>query len=99
MFPEKIEIREKKLLFITWQDGGITQIRLVNLRRACPCALCNADRESQGPDYIPLYNDDEITITNIKVMGYYGINVEWKDGHNTGIYEFNHLKKISQTNS
>lgn len=95
MFPDKLEIREKEKLFIAWSDGTESQIRLANLRRACPCAICNADREQQGPDYIPLFNDAEIKVTNIKVVGYYGINIQWKDGHNTGIYEFNQLKKLS----
>jgi len=98
MFPDKIEIKEKKKLLIAWPDGTQSDIRLVNLRRACPCAICNADREAQGPDYIPLYSDAETTVSNIKVVGYYGINIQWKDGHNTGIYEFNHLKKLSQNN-
>lgn len=95
MFPDKIQLKDKNKLFIAWPDGSESYIRLANLRRACPCAICNADRETQGPNYIPLYNDDEISIVNIKVIGYYGINVVWKDGHNTGIYEFSQLKQLN----
>lgn len=96
MLPDKIEIKDKTKLYIAWPDNSESVIRLVNLRRACPCAVCNAEREEQGPDYIPIYNDDQIAVKDIKLMGYYGIKIRWKDGHDTGIYEFSHLQKLTQ---
>ncbi|MGE5402059.1 MAG: DUF971 domain-containing protein [Ignavibacteriales bacterium] len=96
MAPVQIKIKDKKFLFIRWGDTSESSIRLANLRRVCPCAVCNAERDRQGNDYIPLYNDDEVTIMNVKIVGYYGINVQWKDGHNLGIYDYEGLKRLSE---
>ena len=96
MFPEQIKVQNKKILYIKWDDGSESKIKLANLRRNCPCALCNSDREKQGMNYIPLYNENEITIENVNVIGYYALSLSWKDGHKTGIYEFERLKNLAE---
>jgi DUF971 family protein len=58
--------------------------------------MCSEERNKQGKDYIPIYNDDQVTIQNLKLVGYYGINVQWKDGHKLGIYEYGFLKRIAE---
>jgi DUF971 family protein len=31
---------------------------------------------------------------NIEEVGAYAIRIDWSDGHNTGIYSFDHLRSI-----
>lgn len=99
MTPVQIQIRDKKYLHIKWDDNTESLIKLANLRRYCPCAVCNAEREEQGPDYIPIYNTVQVTIKDIKVIGYYALNIKWEDGHSTGIYEYERLKGLGTEKS
>ena len=93
MSPKKIQVNDGFLL-IDWNDNKTSKIKLSNLRKNCPCAVCAADNEEQGEKYIPLYSGDQLQITEIKIVGHYAVNINWKDGHNTGIYEFEQLRNL-----
>jgi DUF971 family protein len=95
MFPLKINLIKENIV-IDWESGNKTQYKLANLRKNCPCAICVSEKESRGDTYIPIYSGDQLKIEDIRVMGNYGLNVIWKDGHNTGIYEFEQLEKLMQ---
>lgn len=97
MIPRKINIKEN-FLVITWDNGRDSNYKLANLRKACPCAVCNSERENHGSSYIPIYTGDQLRISDIKIMGNYGMNIIWKDGHDTGIYEFDQLSKLQDQN-
>lgn len=89
-------VREKKELFIRWDDSVDTKVELKTLRKLCPCASCSEQRLNQSLSYIPLYFEDQIKVDKIIEIGSYAIGISWKDGHNTGIYEFPLLRQISQ---
>lgn len=98
MVPEKIRLTKNQELIVRWDDKIESVIKLANLRRNCPCAICNSERDDRGTKYIPLYTLEQLTIDKISQVGTYAISVNWKDGHNTGIYEYNHLRSISKPN-
>lgn len=95
MKPVKISIKDKEFLRVVWDDGKVQNIKLMELRRECPCALCKAALEEEGSTYIPIYTLDQLSITEIKTVGFYGLNIVWRDGHNTGIYQYNDLLKMN----
>jgi DUF971 family protein len=95
MLPVSIKVIDKEFIAIEWNDGDKSRIKLSSLRNNCPCALCAADRENRGDKYFPIFSSDELTLTGVNMIGNYAVSVTWKDGHNTGIYEFGYLKKIS----
>lgn len=97
MLPLKINTADNFLL-VLWDNGSEAKYKLANLRKACPCAICSSEKENRGDSYIPIYTGDQLHISDIKVIGNYGINIIWKDGHNTGIYEFNQLSKLQSQN-
>ena len=35
-----------------------------------------------------------LKMLNVEAVGHYAIKIDWSDGHNTGIYSFDHLRKI-----
>ncbi len=96
MNPLQIKVLEKDKLFIKWDDNFEGIIPLMKLRRSCPCAVCHADRDEQSSTYIPIYTLDQLIITSINVVGHYALAIIWKDGHNTGIYEFKQLRNLSE---
>ena len=94
MKPSKIKIREKEFLEITWNNSELKSIKLVNLRNNCPCAICAAEKEEWGAKYIPIYTNEQLTISKINIVGSYAISIEWTDGHSTGLYDFDYLYKL-----
>jgi DUF971 family protein len=95
MKPVQIKLIDKKKLFIRWDDETESEIGLEKLRKRCPCATCLAEREKLSKSYIPVLNENQVKIANINQVGSYAIGVAWKDGHNTGIYEYPFLKKLA----
>lgn len=95
MRPVQVKVVDKKKLFIKWDDETESEISLEKLRKFCPCATCLTEREKQSKTYIPILTENQVKITNINQVGSYAIGITWKDGHNTGIYEFPFLKNLA----
>lgn len=94
MQPVKIKVRDKEFLDVTWDNGETDSIKLSNLRYSCPCAICGAEHDEWGKSYIPLYTKEQLTITNIQIVGTYAVGIEWADGHNTGLYDYEYLIQL-----
>ncbi len=95
MHPVKIKIENNSILSILWNNGEKNEIELRELRKFCPCATCLAEREKQSSKYIPIFSENQITVQTINQVGKYAIQIHWKDGHNTGIYEYPFLRNLS----
>lgn len=95
MQPEKIKILKNKYLWIKWNDDKESKISLQKMRTMCPCATCLAERDNQSTNYIPLLLSSQITVSGIEAVGSYAIQINWQDGHNTGIYEYTFLKNLA----
>ena len=85
-------------LAIKWDDGSESFIPLESLRRACPCAGCKGEMDILGN----LYKNPEAPLTakslelvRIVSVGGYAIQPVWADGHGTGIYSFEYLKRVA----
>lgn len=96
MSPVKIKINDKEKLYIKWDDDFEGTIQLMKLRRNCPCAVCQAEKDEQSSTYIPIFTLDQLKVTSMNIVGHYALAVAWKDGHNTGIYEFKQLRNLSE---
>jgi len=75
----------------------VHRIPFAELRRACPCAGCRgepgfAGRFAAQPELRP--GEDELA--DISLVGAYGLNAVWADGHNTGIYTFTRLRELGE---
>jgi DUF971 family protein len=83
---------------IKWDDGSESFVRLETLRRACPCAGCKGEADVMGNVYKaparPLL-PQALHLLRIVNIGSYGIQPVWADGHTTGIYSFDYLKRIA----
>ncbi len=96
--PLKVKLSDANNLRIEWDDNSHSSFDLMMLRRFCPCATCIADRTKQSKNYIPIFSREQITLVEIKTIGNYAIGIKWKDGHNTGIYEYRFLYKLAGKN-
>ena len=84
-------------LAIAWKDGAETFLPLEFLRRACPCAACGGEPDVLGNILRPnvSYSDNSFELTGFQIVGGYAVQPRWADGHNTGIYSFQYLRRLS----
>jgi DUF971 family protein len=87
-------------LAIKWDDGGEDFIPLEALRRSCPCAGCKGETDIMGNVYknpeAPL-TPKSFVLRKIVSVGGYAVQPLWGDGHNTGIYSFEYLRRVAGT--
>jgi len=90
---------------IAWKDGHHSHYTFQFLRDACPCALCNDEREKSGrkagtppaavPGALPMYRE-AVRPTEVHPAGKYAITFTWNDGHQHGIYSWEYLREMCQ---
>jgi DUF971 family protein len=86
---------------IIWSDGHASHYDFAYLRDQCPCALCNDERHRKaalGPSAsagasLPLFKP-KARARAAAGVGNYAIQIEFTDGHSTGIYSFEYLREI-----
>jgi DUF971 family protein len=85
-------------LAIKWDDGTESFISLEKLRRRCPCAGCKGEVDVMGNLYKaparPL-TPNAFQLARINLVGGYAVQPVWADGHNTGLFSFDYLKKVA----
>ncbi len=85
-------------LAIQWNDGIESYLDLQFLRRACPCAACGGEPDVLGNIIRPnaSYSENSFELAGFEIVGGYALQPRWRDGHGTGIYSFQYLRRISQ---
>lgn len=83
-------------LAIVWSDGHETYFPLENLRKACPCAVCNGEPDVMGRGDKPRvrHTAASFELSSYERVGGYGWQPVWADGHNTGIYSVDYLRRL-----
>ena len=89
-------------LAIKWNDGSESFVTLEKLRRHCPCAGCKGEADImghvyKGPDK-PL-PPAAFQLRRIGNVGGYALQPVWGDGHSTGLFSFDYLKRVADAPS
>ena len=98
--PEHLAISKSKGIKIDWKDGHTSEYGLRYLRHHGPCAVCSGSHGTppQAPPLEPspfqMYQAP-LKMVTVEPVGNYAIRILWSDGHGSGIYSFEHLRKIS----
>ena len=82
-------------LGIIWNDSHQSLYSVRNLRLACHCANC-IDEWTREKIIDEKRIPDDIRPVQMETVGRYAIKIEWTDGHNTGIYPFDALRKLCE---
>ena len=80
------------VLVLDWSDGATTRHPVRELRLACRCAAC-VDEWTNASLLDPSSVPADVRPIRIEPVGRYGLQVEWSDGHSTGIYTFDSLRE------
>ena len=105
--PAKVRVllTEGKGLEIDWADGHRSAWSFKWLRDACPCATCKEERDQEGrkpgqpkkkaAELLPMYTPPAKP-ASAQAVGKYAIQFNWLDGHNSGIYSWDYLRRVCQ---
>ncbi len=92
--PTQIIEESDSSVSIMWSDDTSTNYTAPQLRRSCPCATCVNEWTGEK-----ILKDDQIaedlSFSHISIVGRYALNFHFSDGHNTGIFSFDYLRKLA----
>ena len=96
MQPSRIELIQGDLA-VAWDDSSESFIGLERLRRECPCAICQGEpdvmgRRLRGPPVT--LTPSSFELTRFEKVGGYALQLWWGDGHSTGLYTFDLLRRL-----
>jgi DUF971 family protein len=91
--------RNEGYLEINWSDGQACRYPLSQLREACPCVECRGGHERMGREFDPqnilvLTPKRSYQCDRIDLVGNYALMPTWDDGHHTGIYTWDYLRRL-----
>ena len=71
-------------------------IKAAVLRRSCPCATCGGEPDVLGNISRPSvsYTENSFKLAGFQTVGGYTLQLQWGDGHGTGIYSFQYLRRL-----
>lgn len=90
--PEAIP--ENGELLVRFGDGKEVRVPNKKLRISCQCALCVNEFTGQpilNPDSVP----EDIKIESVSTLGNYAVGIVWSDGHSSGIFPWEHIKRVA----
>ena len=82
-------------LRILWEDGVETVHASRALRIRCPCAACVDEmtgRRILRPENVAA----DVYPTAIHYVGRYALQFVWSDGHDTGFFPFEYLRRLGE---
>lgn len=94
--PLRINETSPRGIAIDWNDERQTRHTYRNLRFQCQCAYCR--EEMTGRELIRLEDvPEDIHPLKIIPVGTYALRFDWSDGHSTGIYAFDLLLELAES--
>jgi len=93
--PKNLQVLGAELA-IAWNDGAESYLKLTDLRRLCPCAECQGERDILGrlmkPPARPL-TAESYQVRGTSPVGGYALQIFWGDGHSDGLYTYMKLRE------
>lgn len=90
---------------IEWKDGHQSAWNFAWLRNGCPCAVCNEERTAAGRaigvakpkagGLLVMYEAPPRPL-EVTPVGKYALRFKWNDGHESGIYSWEYLRRMCQ---
>ena len=93
--PKPVATAQPGFLHIHWPDGAPSELPNFNVRASCSCARC-VDEFTGEPILDVVSIPPDIEIEAIQPLGNYAIAITWSDGHGSGIFSWDHLRKLTE---
>jgi len=93
--PRDVHLHDREVPQIVWSDGVVMNFEHRALRLACPCAACRDEMSG-----VRLLDETavpaDIKVAAVRLVGQYGLNLVFSDGHSSGIYTFELLRQLGK---
>jgi len=102
----KVHVSTGAGLDIGWADGHSSHYDFAYLREHCPCAMCDDERRKKqnftahapstpnaATAVLPMFKPRP-GARAAKAVGNYALQIDFSDGHTTGIYSYDYLRSI-----
>jgi len=103
IYPVELSKTENRSVVIVWNDDVRHEIPFMALRKGCQCAHCSEERVNPKPaaptNQLTVLSAAQARPLDIEVMhpvGNYAYNIHFSDGHQSGIYTFDLLRRIGE---
>jgi DUF971 family protein len=89
--PLDVQVKnENGVVVVKWGDGHTSTLPMRRLRGYCPCALCQGHESGKLK-----WQENKVTgIFDVELVGRYAVTFKFADGHNTGIFRWDTLRKL-----
>jgi DUF971 family protein len=91
--PTRIDQHSRTEMLLSWNTGDAFSVPYVELRLYCPCANC-VDEHTGERTIQRSAIDPSIRPTGVQLIGRYAIQINWNDGHSTGMYHYDRLFEL-----
>jgi DUF971 family protein len=97
-YPVELTRTADHQLRIVWSDQITQELPNRFLRQQCPCAHCRekATATPASPAMLPILAPADLMpleILEMRPVGNYGFNIQFSDGHASGIYTLDWLRE------
>jgi DUF971 family protein len=99
-YPLEIQRNDQGVMRVLWNDAHECRYPYDLLRKMCPCATCRELRaqQHQAPanpfQVVTTVTTPDVHPVRLSAVGNYALNIEWSDGHHTGIYPWGLLRDL-----
>jgi|SRR5271165_2612365 len=92
-WPTDITVTDKgRILEVVYEDGDVIRLTAERLRVESP----SAEVQGHGPGQKKLLvGKENVAIIGVDPIGNYAIKIAFDDGHDTGIYSWDYLRKLA----
>lgn len=97
--PQNIRAHVQDLAFeIQWTDQDCLLIPFRELRGLCPCANCVNELSGERTFFAENAAED-VKPVKMELIGNYAVRISWSDGHHTGLFTWDYLRRLSAARS
>lgn len=97
MTPHATEVEyigAEEVLRVRFSDDVEQRFPVAFLRGFCPCARCQG-HGAGPPTWTPWTSPRATEVVDVTPVGTYAMCIVWGDGHDTGIYSFEALRRMA----
>lgn len=92
-WPKELRVNPaRNLLSVTFEDGSRIALAAQKLRVESPSAEVRGHGGEKMP---PVRGKEEVKITALEPVGNYAVRIVFDDGHDSGLFSWDYLKKLA----
>lgn len=97
--PTRLDLKKDRGLTIEWPDGRTSYYSIAYLRKMSPSADMKSLRDEMAKNPLTVLpsstrSTGPLVALDAELVGNYALRIRFSDGHNSGIYSWEYLRRI-----